>query len=108
MNLSDIDKSYNASLKPKWFYFNDSALSISFIKSCEELKIAPKNLEISTDQLALLLSENILHDWVGIKDIFGKDIEFNKQNAFNALSKDLEFLKLVVEVSFKQSNFIGV
>lgn len=106
MNLSDITVEFKYSLQPKWFVFNNSSLKISSIKSSENFKLISKNQILSTNDLALLMSNDIVHDWRGIKDQFGKDIEFSQHNAFNALSKDLNFLKLVVEIAFNPKNFV--
>ena len=107
MDLAIVEKECIKAFNNKWFEFNASKLCVNFaLYSCEELKLSTKiKASISTDDLAFLISTNVLTDWKGLKDVNGNDVPFTSLNAFNALSNDLEFLKLVSELSLDRSNF---
>lgn len=108
MDLSLIQLECDNVFKNRWFEFGQSKLQLSFADYvCEEIRLSKnKTVNMSTDDLAFMISTKVLNDWSGIKDIDGNFVKYSQLSAFNALANDLNFLKLVVEVSLDRSKFV--
>ena len=108
MDLQTVNEECKQAYLNKWVEVGASKLCINYAMfACEELKLSKKiKSSISTDDLAFLISTNIVVDWSGLHDVHGNDIPYSQLNAFNSLANDLNFLNLVSELSFERSNFV--
>jgi len=108
MDLKIVEEECNSKFLSRWFQFGASSLCLNLAEFvCEELKLSKKQkINLSTDDLAFMMSTKVLIDWQGLKDIDGNDIAFTQLAAFNAMANDLNFLNLVVEASFDRSKFV--
>lgn len=107
MDIQAIDDSIKAEYFDKEFKFGDSAIVVNHLAAVDYdlRKYKRKGINISVEELAEYISEKVLVSWSGLKTVDGLDIPYSKKAAFNALKKDLNFLKLVVETSSLRSNF---
>lgn len=108
MDLKLVEEECNSKFLNRWISFGASSLCLNLAEYvCEELKLSKnQKINLSTDDLAFMLSTKVLVDWQGLHDVDGNDIKFTQLAAFNAMANDLNFLNLVVEASFDRSKFV--
>lgn len=108
MDLFKVQMECDKTFKGRWFDFGASRLRINYAPyASESMKLMKgSKLKLGTDDLAYIISSDVLTGWTGVKDVLKNDVEFSNLVALNALSNDLNFLNLVVEASFDRSKFI--
>ena len=107
MDLNTLHDSCIKKYTNRWISVGASSLQLSFAPFvCEEFSLLKRlHVSISTHELAMILAENVLTDWKGVKSLNGQDIKYSRDSAFHALTRDLVFLEQVVKLSFSSSTF---